>query len=364
MTSSRSPRRVNIRTQTRTGAAPSTAVTDVDQALLHVEGLTVEFDTPNGILRAVDDVSFEIAQGEVLGVVGESGSGKSVTAQSILRLLASPPARIVKGRIEYAGRDLLKIGGRDLRRIRGGEIGLVAQEPIAALNPLLTIGKQITETLRAHSPRMSSNVARTRAIELMESVQIPNAAERMDQYPHQFSGGMAQRVAIAIAISNNPRLLIADEPTTALDVTVQAQVMRTLRQAQQATNSGLMLITHDLALIAEVADRLVVMYAGRVVESGRVDEVFKQPHHPYTAGLLSSIPSLDSRVGRLTPIPGQPPNLYHLGRGCAFEPRCGLCAERPLCKSSRPDLQQTVGDRFSACHFVDEMAASSRTAMG
>ena len=327
--------------------------------MLDVRELTVEFDTMQGTLRAADHVSFSVSEGEVLGIVGESGSGKSVSVQSILRLLPSPPARIVAGEVHYGGRDLLQLPNHELRKVRGNEIALVSQDPIPALNPVLTVGRQIAEAIWAHHPDVSKREASARAVELLRSVQVPNSEVRVREYPHQFSGGMAQRVVIAMAIANNPRLLIADEPTTALDVTVQAQVMRTLRNAQQATGAAMILITHDLALIAEFAHRLVVMYGGRAVESGPVKDVFRDPRHPYTRALLASIPRLDVRTQRLTAVGGAPPQLNNLPTGCAFHPRCTLMHGLEKCRGGSPDLRPVEVGRSSACHFAEELSLAS-----
>jgi oligopeptide/dipeptide ABC transporter ATP-binding protein len=325
------------------------------ETMLEIEDVTVQFDTAYGIVRAADHVGYSVGAGEVVGVVGESGSGKSVTAQTILGLLKTPPARIVSGSVRFEGRELIGAPSSIMRRIRGKEIGLISQEPIAALNPLLPVGFQIAEAITAHDRRANRTKVRRRVVELLESVQVPNAAERVSEYPHQFSGGMAQRVAIAMAMANNPRLLIADEPTTALDVTVQAQVLRQLRTAQESTGAAMILISHDLGLIAEFAHRIVVMYAGRVVETGTTASVFANPSHPYTRGLLASIPRIDERATRLSPIPGQPPQLHHQPSGCAFHPRCSLSNGRIECRTVRPELQQTLTDQCSACHFFEEL---------
>jgi oligopeptide/dipeptide ABC transporter ATP-binding protein len=323
--------------------------------LLQVQDLTVEFDTPDGVLRAVDGVSYSVNAGETLGVVGESGSGKSVTAQTIMKLLPSPPARILSGTVTFMGQDLLRSKAGSLRRIRGSDISMIFQEPVASLNPLIKVGRQISEAIRVHNPGVSRSEARERAIELLDSVQVPNARARVDEYPHQFSGGMAQRVSIAMAIANDPRLVIADEPTTALDVTVQAQVMRTLRLIREATNASMILITHDLGLVAEFAGRVVVMYAGRVVEEAPVEQIFETPRHPYTVGLISSVPRLDTRADRLAPIRGQPPNLIALPAGCPFHPRCDVYQDRAACREERPALIEAGPNQRSACHFPDEV---------
>jgi oligopeptide/dipeptide ABC transporter ATP-binding protein len=290
-----------------------------EAVLLSVEHLTTAFGTSDRQVAAVNDVSFEIRAGETLGLVGESGSGKSVTALSIMRLV-QPPGRIVGGRIHFKGRDLLALDEPRMRAVRGAEISLIFQEPMTALNPVFTVGDQIGETLLVHG-RASRREAHARAVELMEAVHIPDAAARVREYPHQLSGGMRQRVMIAIALACRPALVIADEPTTALDVTIQAQILDLLREMKAAFNLSLLLITHDLGVVAETADRVAVMYAGRIVETGPVRAIFREPAHPYTRGLLASIPG--GRPGkRLNAIEGLVPMLGELPRGCAFNPRC------------------------------------------
>jgi oligopeptide/dipeptide ABC transporter ATP-binding protein len=286
--------------------------------MLHVSHLTTVFDLPTGPVPAVDDVSFEVRAGETLGLVGESGSGKSVTAMSILRLV-QPPGRIATGSIRFRGRDLLTLSLAEMRAVRGAEIALIFQEPMTALNPVFTVGDQIIETLRAHR-RLEQRAARARAIELLEAVRVPDAAARIRDYPHQLSGGMRQRVLIAMALACQPALIIADEPTTALDVTIQMQILDLLRDMKTAFNLALLLITHDLGVIAEIADRVAVMYAGRIIEQGPVRAVLRHPHHPYTRGLLASMPGLTG--GRLKAINGSVPELDALPSGCAFNPRC------------------------------------------
>jgi oligopeptide/dipeptide ABC transporter ATP-binding protein len=286
--------------------------------MLEVSHLTTVFDLPSGAVSAVDDVSFEVRAGETLGLVGESGSGKSVTAMSILRLV-QPPGRIAAGSIRFRGRDLLALSQSEMRAVRGAEIALIFQEPMTALNPVFTVGDQIVETLLVHR-QVERRAARARAIELLEAVRIPQAAARIRDYPHQLSGGMRQRVLIAMALACQPALIIADEPTTALDVTIQAQILDLLRDMKSAFNLALLLITHDLGVIAEIADRVAVMYAGRIVEQGPVRSVLRQPQHPYTRGLLASMPGLAG--GRLKAIDGSVPQLSALPSGCAFHPRC------------------------------------------
>jgi peptide/nickel transport system ATP-binding protein len=319
-----------------------------DRALLTVAHLTTVFDTPGGPIAAVDDVSFEIRAGETLGLVGESGSGKSVTALSIMRLV-QPPGRIASGRLAFNGRDLLALSPSAMREVRGAEIALIFQEPMTALNPVFTIGDQISETLRVHG-RGNRREARARAIELLDAVRIPDAAARVADYPHQLSGGMRQRVLIAMAIACNPSLVIADEPTTALDVTIQAQILDLLREMKAAFNLSLLLITHDLGVVAETADRVAVMYAGRIVEEGPVRAIFRAPQHPYTRGLLASIPG-GARGQRLRAIDGSVPMLGALPPGCAFNPRCPDRFE-PCTGSPPPDY--AVGAEHGAkCYLHD-----------
>ena len=289
------------------------------EPLLKVEHLTTVFDLPSGPAPAVDDVSFDIQQGETLGVVGESGSGKSVTAFSIMRLI-QPPGRIAHGAVSFKGRDLLALSEREMQSVRGAEISLIFQEPMTALNPVFTIGDQLRETLVVHG-RAKGREARDRSVELLESVRIPDAARRVNDYPHQLSGGQRQRVLIAMALACGPSLVIADEPTTALDVTIQAQILDLLRERQAASSLSLLLITHDLGVVAETADRVAVMYAGRIVEHGAVRDIFRQPQHPYTRGLLASMPGGPPGT-RLRAIAGTVPMLGALPSGCAFNPRC------------------------------------------
>ncbi|MCP9950038.1 ABC transporter ATP-binding protein [Actinomadura madurae] len=321
--------------------------------LLEIEDLVVEFDGDEETVRAVDGAGYRVAPGETLGVVGESGSGKSVTAMSALGLI-KPPGRVVSGRVVFDGSDLRAMPPRELRGLRGGRIAMIFQDPMTALNPVVSIGAQIREALRLHQPGMSRGAARKRAAELLELVGVPGAARRLKQYPHEFSGGMRQRAMIAMAIANDPDLLIADEPTTALDVTVQAQVLDLLRLTRRETGAATVLITHDLGVVAELADRVVVMYAGRVVEHGPVAAIFEAPRHPYTRGLLESLPTLDGDAGDLTPIPGSPPAPGEIPRGCAFAPRCPLARDR--CRVERPDPTPAGTGRASACHFHHELA--------
>ena len=319
-----------------------------DSPLLSVEHLTTVFDTPAGAVPAVDDVSFEIRPGETLGLVGESGSGKSVTALSVMRLVQTP-GRIAGGNVVFKGRELLTLPESDMRKVRGAEIALIFQEPMTALNPVFTIGDQIAETLRVHG-RAARREARSKAIELLEAVRIPNAASRVDDYPHQLSGGMRQRVLIAMAIACNPSLVIADEPTTALDVTIQAQILDLLSEMKAAFHLSLLLITHDLGVIAETADRVAVMYAGRIVEQGPVRAIFRQPQHPYTRALLASIPG-GAAGRRLQAIEGTVPMLGALPSGCAFNPRCPDRFE-PCTVDPPPDYAAGV-DQRAKCYLHD-----------
>ena len=328
----------------------------VPDPILSIQDLTVEFKTEDGIVRAVSDVSYDLMPGEVLGIVGESGSGKSVSMLSILGL--SPQGRIPKGEALYKGKDLLKMSDKDLRQIRGGDMAMIFQDPMTSLNPVLTVGNQISEALLVHNPGMDDDGAEKRAIELLEVVGVPSAERRINQYPHEFSGGMRQRGMIAMAIANNPSVLIADEPTTALDVTIQAQIVEVLKAARQETHAAIVLITHDLGLIAELADRVVVMYAGRVVELSDVFTIFNEPRHPYTVGLMNSIARLDAEQEWLQPIPGQPPSMIAPPPGCAFHPRCTFSRGRLPCRTDIPELRQ-IGDtalHLTRCHYAEELA--------
>jgi len=316
-------------------------------ALLAVRDLVTVFSSEEGTLAAVRGVSFTLDPGETLGLVGESGCGKSVTALSIIGLLP-PAARIAEGSIELEGRDLVGASKRELRRMRGRRIAIVFQDSMASLNPLLTVGRQITESLETHLG-VSGREAARRAAGLLEEVGVPEPARRLRQYPHQLSGGLRQRVAVAVALAPNPAVLIADEPTTALDVTIQAQLLDLLKREQAEREMALILITHDLGVVAGMADRLCVMYAGRIVEEGPTEAVFAEPHHPYTLGLLSSVPRLDGEiVERLPSIPGAPPPLGGLGQGCAFRPRCPFALER--CAEEDPPLEPAgAGGQAAAC---------------
>ncbi len=319
--------------------------------LLEVRDLHVEFRTRDGVAKAVNGVTYGVDEGETLAVLGESGSGKSVTAQAVMGILDTPPGRITGGEVVFQGRDLLKLKEEERRRIRGAEMAMIFQDALSSLNPVLTVGDQLAEMFTVHRG-MSRKDARAKAVELMDRVRIPAARERVRQYPHQFSGGMRQRIMIAMAIALEPALIIADEPTTALDVTVQAQVMELLAELQREYRMGLILITHDLGVVADVADRIAVMYAGRIVESAPVHEIYKAPAHPYTRGLLDSIPRLDHKGRELYAIKGLPPNLTRIPPGCPFHPRCPLA--RDVCTTDDPPLYEVSGTRGSACHFWRE----------
>jgi len=319
------------------------------QPLLRVENLRVEFPTRRGTLVAVDDISFHIDEGEVLGVVGESGAGKSLTGAAIIGLL-DPPGRIADGQVIFNGKRIDNFSYEQMRRLRGDQIAMVFQDPLTSLNPLYTIGKQLTETIRTHVS-VDERGARTRAIELLNEVGIPAAERRVGQFPHQFSGGMRQRVVIALALAANPRLIIADEPTTALDVSIQAQIISLLKRLCREHGTAVMLVTHDMGVIAETADRVAVMYAGRIVEVGPVQDVIKRAQHPYTHGLMGSIPVIRHDVERLIQIDGAMPRLTDIPSGCAFNPRCPRVFE--YCRVERPELMD-VGATRAACWLFDE----------
>jgi peptide/nickel transport system ATP-binding protein len=321
------------------------------QALLEVDRLRVEFPTRRGTLVAVDGISFHIDPGEVLGVVGESGAGKSLTGAAIIGLL-EPPGRIAGGRVLFDGKRIDDLPYEQMRRIRGKQIGAVFQDPLTSLNPLYSIGRQLTETITTHLD-LSEGQARRRAIELLAEVGIPAPERRIDQYPHQFSGGMRQRVVIALALCANPRLIIADEPTTALDVSIQAQIIALLKKLCREHGTAVMLVTHDMGVIAETADRVAVMYAGRIAEIGPARQVIKQPLHPYTVGLMGSIPTVGTDADRLVQIEGAMPRLTEIPPGCAFNPRCPKAFER--CRVERPDLIQ-IGPAGTACWLYDGTA--------
>ncbi len=315
--------------------------------LLKVEDLHTQFFTEDGVVNAVNGVSYDVMPGEILGLVGESGCGKTVSALSILRLIPNPPGKISSGRILFEGKDILKMSESEIRHIRGNKIGMIFQEPMTSLNPVLTIGRQLTETLELHL-KMDKQAATQRAIELLEMVGIPEAKTRIKDYPHQFSGGMRQRVMIAMALSCNPKLLLADEPTTALDVTIQAQILELLTRLTRELGTSVIIITHNLGVVARYADRVNVMYAGRVIESATAVELYHKPKHPYTLGLLRSVPRLDqAQKARLDPIEGMPPDLINMGPGCSFQPRCRFAVDR--CEKETPPLVSTGSEHMVAC---------------
>jgi oligopeptide transport system ATP-binding protein len=317
--------------------------------LLEVKNLTTQFRTKEGSVHAVNGVSFSVAEGEAIGIVGESGSGKSVTSLSIMRLLPIPPAEITDGSVMFDGQDLLELSESQMRKVRGGKMAMIFQDPISSLNPVMRIEAQLLEPLQIHL-KLRGRVARNRARELLEAVGIPDAARRLRGYPHEFSGGMRQRVMIAIALAANPKLLIADEPTTALDVTIQAQILELIGRLRRDLNTSVMLITHDLGVVAGLADRILVMYAGHIAESAPTEELFANPRHPYTLGLLGSIPRLDvERGSRLVTIPGSPPDLLHPPQGCPFQPRCPFRIDK--CATYPPDV--LVGPGHASACWVD-----------
>ena len=328
---------------------------DDASVVLRVEQLRTVFHTVAGTAVAVDGVSYELAAGDTLAVVGESGSGKSVTALSLMGLVASPPGRVEGGKVWYGGRNLLKLKETELEKVRGAEIAMIFQEPMSSLNPVLTIGRQLTETIVEHEGR---DGAWQKAVEMLRLVQMPEPERRMTQYPHQLSGGMLQRVMIAIALSCNPKVLIADEPTTALDVTIQAQILDLMRGLQDRFGTAIVLITHDLGVVAEMADHVIVMYAGRKVEEGEVEAIFEAPRHPYTRGLMDALPHLSLMQGqekreRLAEIPGIVPPLTNLPPGCRFAPRCALATER--CRAENPPFEEKSRAHWAACWESDKV---------
>jgi len=326
--------------------------------VLRIEDLQTHFFTAAGTVRAVDGVSYELKSGETLGVVGESGCGKSVSALSILRLVANPPGRIVGGAIRFEGRNLLDLSEPEMERIRGNDISMIFQEPMTSLNPLFTVGRQVSEAIALHQG-LSRREAMNRAVEMLRQVSIPEPERRVHAYPHQLSGGMRQRVMIAMALSCNPKVLIADEPTTALDVTIQAQILDLMRELQETFGTAIILITHDMGVVAENADRVVVMYAGRKVEEARAEDLFDNPGHPYTKGLLGSIPHLDTAArtdtgrARLNEIKGMVPSLANLPAGCSFAPRCGLATDQ--CTATAPPLAQHRPGHWIACWHAEQL---------
>ncbi|TMA12610.1 MAG: ABC transporter ATP-binding protein [Deltaproteobacteria bacterium] len=322
--------------------------------LLEVRDLRTHFHTSQGIVRAVDGVSFDIKEGETAALVGESGCGKTMTALSVMRLVPKPQGSIVGGEIHFQGRDLLRLTEQEMREIRGAEIAMIFQEPMTSLNPVLTIGRQITETLEAHE-RLSRDTPEARALELLRLVGIPDANRRLSDYPHRLSGGMRQRIMIAIALSCNPKLILADEPTTALDVTIQAQILELMRELSRKFGVAMMIITHNLGVVARYADRVHVMYAGKVIESAGARDIYQNPRHPYTLGLLHSVPRLDQpRKAKLDPIEGQPPDLWNLPQGCSFSPRCKFVIER--CKREVPPLRDIGAGHRSACWVAETLS--------
>ena len=325
------------------------------EPVLSIQDLSVRFHTHDSVVRAVDGVSFDVHPGETLGVVGESGSGKSVTMLSILRLLQESKRLETAGQAWFDGKDLLALRQKELRTIRGRDIALVPQDPMTCLDPVYKVGPQLDEAIRAHYPGRRDSLRR-KAIDLLRLVGLSEPDQQYHQYPHEYSGGMRQRAMIAMGVANDPKLIIADEPTTALDVTIQAQIMEVLRTAQRESDASLVLITHDLGLIAEMADRVVVMYAGHVVETGDVATIFSHPRHPYTLGLMGSLPQTGGNEKWLRPIPGSPPNLAAVPSGCPFHPRCLLSRDREECRTTLPPLETVAGAHRSACHYKDELA--------
>jgi oligopeptide/dipeptide ABC transporter ATP-binding protein len=328
----------------------------VPEPLLSIRDLAVEFRTEDGVVHAVDGISYDVFPGETLGIVGESGSGKSVSTMALLGLIPQPPGRIVSGTAMFNGVDLLKLSSRALRRFRGDEVAMVFQDPMTSLNPVLKIGFQLGEAIKTHYPKESNDTVKKRVVDLLRLVGVPNPDVRADQYPHEFSGGMRQRAMIAMSIANSPSLLIADEPTTALDVTIQAQVLEVLKTVQGETGAATILITHDLGIVAELCERVIVMYAGRIVEAGDVHSIFRAPRHPYTIGLMDSLPKLTEDEEWLRPIPGAPPSLINRPSGCAFNPRCFLSQGRARCRQDVPLLQDAgESGHIAACHYSEEL---------
>ena len=326
--------------------------------LLEVRDLRTHFFTEDGVVKAVDGVSYDINEGETLGLVGESGCGKSVSALSIMRLVPNPPGRTIGGEVIFDGEDLLKMNMNEMRHIRGNQIAMVFQEPMTSLNPVLTIGRQLTETIELHL-HLDRTGARKRAVELLQMVGIPDAAQRLAAYPHQFSGGMRQRVMIAMALSCDPRLIIADEPTTALDVTIQAQILEIMKNLCNEFGTALIVITHNLGVVARYSDRVNVMYAGKIIERGTAHEIYGNPRHPYTLGLLHSVPRLDeARKEKLDPIEGLPPDLLDMPPGCSFRPRCRYAIDK--CAEEFPQLMQVDDGHLAACWVHDKLGVTSR----
>jgi oligopeptide transport system ATP-binding protein len=324
--------------------------------LLEVNDLRTYFETEDGTVKAVDGISFELKRGETLGIVGESGSGKSVANLSLMRLIPDPPGKIVSGSILFDGRDVLKLSPREVRGIRGKRIAMIFQDPMTSLNPFLRVSRQLMEVTQRHLGH-TKDQAREHAIRMLEHVGIPEARARVDSYPHEFSGGMRQRVMIAMALSCQPELLIADEPTTALDVTIQAQILELIKRLKAETGASVILITHDLGVVAGMTDQIIVMYAGKVFEQAPTNELFEQPGNPYTRGLLRSVPDPTDEQGRLYQIPGLPPDLAHLPPGCPLAPRCERAED--ICRQEFPPYVQLTREHYSLCHFADEVYANS-----
>jgi oligopeptide transport system ATP-binding protein len=327
-----------------------------NENLLEVKDLRTYFETEDGVVKAVDGVSFEVRQGETLGIVGESGSGKSVANLSLMRLITEPPGKIVSGSIGFRGRDILKLSSREVRAIRGKQIAMIFQDPMTSLNPFMRISRQLMEVTRLHLGH-SKKEAREHAIRMLEVVGIPDAEARIESYPHEFSGGMRQRVMIAMALSCQPELLIADEPTTALDVTIQAQILELIKRLKSKTGASVILVTHDLGVVAGMTDHIIVMYAGKVFEQAPTSELFERPGNPYTRGLLRSVPDPAAAQGQLYQIPGQPPDVARLPSGCPFAPRCERAQD--ICRREFPPFVQLTSEHFSLCHFADEVYTES-----
>ncbi len=327
----------------------------MSEKILDVKNLHVYFDTYAGVVKAIRDVSFHVNKGESLAIVGESGSGKSVTVQTVMKLIPMPPGRIASGEILFKDRDIVKMNEAEMRKIRGGEIGMIFQDPMTSLNPTMTVGKQIAEGIMMHQ-KVSHKEAMAKALEMLKAVNIPNPEERLNSYPHQFSGGMRQRVVIAIALACNPDLLIADEPTTALDVTVQAQILDLMNELKGKMNTAIILITHDLGVVADLAERVIVMYGGEIMEEASVHDIFKDPKHPYTWGLIKSIPRLDidREKEKLSSIDGTPPDLFNPPVGCPFAPRCEYAME--ICKKEKPGMINGGNNHRVSCWLLDERA--------
>ena len=331
-------------------------MTNTDGNLLEVKNLRTYFETDDGVVKAVDGISFELKRGQTLGIVGESGSGKSVTNLSIIRLIPEPPGKIVSGEVLFNGSDLLLVSNEAIRKIRGRRIAMIFQDPMTSLNPFMKISRQLMEMTQLHLGHTKAQ-ARAHAIRMLETVGIPDARARADSYPHEFSGGMRQRVMIAMALSCEPELLIADEPTTALDVTIQAQILELIKKLKRETGTSVILITHDLGVVAGMTDHVIVMYAGKIFEKAATNELFARPGNPYTKGLLRSVPDPTAEQGKLYQIPGLPPDVAHLKPGCPFAPRCDRVED--ICKREFPPFVQLNADHYSLCHFAREVYSES-----